>query len=197
MGLRADPGVAEAAYRATYDPVLGQIRGYSDRAGQFGHLRDISALVGEGLSWYYFDRPILDRAMVASTLEWQPKAFFPDGAFLGFKNLTRADGGPLPTSWMNDWPANRPGDYQNGASWILYDALALYAGVRHGIPGAGTLLVERLAAETRRSPALHEYIITAEEDPGAADPKRDGYGWSAFVGNLLESARGSDIPGGV
>ena len=61
-------------------------------------------------------------------------------------------------SWLSDWPANTPGNYQNGASWLLYDALALYAGIRHGLAGSPGLLLDRLASETRRSPSLHEYI---------------------------------------
>jgi hypothetical protein len=188
MGLPVDPAPAEAAYRATFDPALGQIRCYADRAGRFGQLRDSSSLVGEALSWYYFDRPVLTREMVAATLATQPRAFYPDGSFLGFRNLTRQDGGPLPVSWMNDWPANKPGDYQNGASWVLYDALALYAGIRHGVPGTAGLLLDRLASETRRSPTLHEYIVATDEDPGGSDSRRDGYGWSSFVANVVESA---------
>ena len=189
MGIPgADPAAAEDAYRAAYDPDLGQLRCYWDRDRRFGQLRDVSSLVGEALSWYYFDRPLLDRAVVAATLQAQPRAAYADGAFLGFKNLTTADGTALPTSWLSDWPANPPGNYQNGASWLLYDALALYSGVRHGIPGAAKLLVDRLASETRRTPSLHEYIYTAPEDLGGSDLKRDGYGWNAFVGNLLESA---------
>jgi hypothetical protein len=184
----ADPAAAEEAYRATFDPELGQVRCYADRGKRFGQFRDISALAGDALSWYYFDRPLLDRAAVQATLDVQPKAFYGDGAFLGFKNLTMADGSALPISWLNDWPANTPGNYQNGASWLLYDALALYAGVRHRIPGAAQLFLDRLASETRRSPTLHEYISTTPDDPGATDPKRDGYGWNGFVGNLVESA---------
>jgi hypothetical protein len=185
---RLDPGPAEDAYRQTYDPGLGQLRCYADRAGQFGQLRDVSVLVGEALAWYYFDRPILDRAVVAATLEGQPRAFYGDGAFLGFRNLTGADGRPLPISWLSDWPANTAGNYQNGASWLLYDALALYAGIRHGIPGTAALLLDRLASETRRSPSMHEYIGATEADPGAAEPSRDGYGWNSFLANLLETA---------
>ena len=187
MGIAgADPTLAEQVYRSTFDPALGQLRCYTDRSGLFGQFRDISALTGEGLSWHYFGRPILDRSVVESTLDRQPKGFFSDGQFIGFKNLALADGGALPIAWMSDWPANLPGDYQNGASWILYDALALYSGVRHGIPTAAPLLLQRIASETRRRPSLHEYIMTAESNPGGSETKREGYGWSAFVGNLVE-----------
>jgi hypothetical protein len=163
------------------------VRCYADRAGRFGQLRDVSALVGEALSLHYFDRPILEAWQVAATLEAQPRARYPDGAFLGFKNLTLADGRPLPMAWLSDWPANTPGNYQNGASWLLFDALALYAGVRHGVAGARELLLARLASETRRRPQLHEHLSTSPDDPGASDPKRDGYGWNGFVANLLEA----------
>jgi hypothetical protein len=176
---------AEEQYRALFHPSLGQVRCYADRDGRFGQLRDVSALVGEALSLYYFDRPVLETWQVAATLAAQPRARYADGAFLGFKNLAQADGGPLPKAWLSDWPANTPGDYQNGASWLLYDALALYAGVRHGVAGARELLLARLASETRRRPQLHEYLSTSPGDPGASDPKRDGYGWNGFVANLL------------
>jgi hypothetical protein len=186
LGLAAAPAeAAEEQYRALYEPSLGQLRCYADRDGRFGQLRDISALIGEALSLYYFDRPILETWQVAATLEAQPRARYADGTFLGFKNLTQADGGPLPKAWLSDWPANTPGDYQNGASWLLYDAMALYAGVRHGVAGARELLLARLASETRRRPQLHEYLSTSPDDLGASDPKRDGYGWNGFVANLL------------
>jgi hypothetical protein len=186
MGLSsAPPEAAEEQYRALFDAGLGQLRCYADREARFGQLRDVSALVGEALSLHYFDRPILETWQVAATLEAQPRARYPDGAFLGFKNLTLADGGPLPPGWLSDWPANTPGDYQNGASWLLYDALALRAGVRHGVAGARELLLARLASETRRRPQLHEYLSTSPDDPGASDPKRDGYGWNGFVAHLL------------
>ena len=188
MGIAgADPTLAEQVYRSTFDPALGQLRCYTDRSGLFGQFRDISALAGEGLSWHYFGRPILDRPAVESTLDRQPKGYFPDGQFVGFKNLAMADGRSLPIAWMSEWPANLPGDYQNGASWILYDALALYSGVRHGIPAAAPLLLQRIASETRRRPSLHEYIMTSDANPGGSETKREGYGWSAFVGNLVES----------
>src|SRR5262249_24219319 len=45
MGIAgAEPGPAEDAYRATYDPALGRLRCYADRDGRFGQLRDVSAL---------------------------------------------------------------------------------------------------------------------------------------------------------
>src|SRR5207253_3702143 len=47
MGIPgAEPGPAEEAYRAAYDPDLGQLRSYWDRDRRFGQLRDVSALVG-------------------------------------------------------------------------------------------------------------------------------------------------------
>jgi hypothetical protein len=186
MGLSSDPLAAEAQYRGLFDPALGQLRCYADREGRFGQLRDVSALAGEALSLYYFDRPILEPWQVAATLSAQPRAHYPDGAFLGFKNLTLADGQPLPIAWLADWPANTPGNYQNGASWLLFDVLALCAGLRHGVAGARERLLARLASETRRRPQLHEYLSASPDDPGASDPKRDGYGWNGFVANLLE-----------
>jgi hypothetical protein len=175
----------DAPYRALFDGQLGQLRCYADRDGRFGLLRDVSALAGEALSWHYFGRGLLDRAQVASSLEAQPRARYEDGAFLGFKNLTTADGGALPVEWLSSWPANTPGNYQNGGSWLLYDALALYAGARQGVPGAREAFAARLASETRQRPHLHEYLRT-DADVGGTEPRREGYGWSAFVANLIE-----------
>jgi hypothetical protein len=185
LGIAVPPG--DAHYRALFDPELGQLRCYADREGRFGQLRDVSALAGEALYWHYFGQGVLARGEVEATLAIQPKAFYPDGAFLGFRNIATADGGALPVAWLSDWPANTPGNYQNGGSWLLYDALAIYAGARHGIAGTRDLLHARLRSETRRRPHLHEYLSTAAEDPGATDPRREGYGWNGFVANLIES----------
>ncbi|TAK25667.1 MAG: hypothetical protein EPO26_02380 [Chloroflexota bacterium] len=188
MGIAATgTSSVEAWYRRLFDGDLGQIRAYVDRDGLFGELRDISALVGEALSWYYFSQPILDPSMVSQTLVNQPRAFYADGAFLGFRNLTKADAEPLPNAWMSDWPASSAGNYQNGGSWLLYDALALYAGARHGVPDAAPLLRARLLSETRRDPALHEYLETTPQRAGQSEERRAGYGWNSFVANLLES----------
>jgi hypothetical protein len=184
--LGVDLPRGDAQYRALFDGELGQMRCYADRDGRFGQLRDVSALAGEALSWHYFGEGVLDRARVASSLEAQPRAVYPDGAFLGFKNLTTADGGALPVEWLSSWPANSPGNYQNGGSWLLYDALALYAGARQGVTGARELFAARLASETRRRPYLHEYLRTDAADPGGTEPRREGYGWSAFAASLIE-----------
>lgn len=76
-----------------------------------------------------------------------------------------------------------PGDYQNGASWLLYDALALAAGFLQGVPNALARLNERLRAEFRTGAVFHEFLNTA---PGSLDYLgepgwRDGFAWDSFI----------------
>jgi len=134
---------------------------------------------------FEFARALPDGATRYFTVSGDPR-FAADGAFLGYRNIATGDGGALPGAWLSDWPANTPGNYQNGGSWLLYDALALYAGARHEVAGARALFHARLRSETRRRPQLHEYLRT-DDDLGGSDPRREGYGWNGFVANLIEA----------
>jgi len=164
---------AEAAYRALYNPRLGYLT-VSTRL----QASDASALTGEFLSLWLLKRPILSDHIVLSTLHHLTRC----GA--GFRvvalpHVDRYHGAGFPPSSS----LGVPGDYQNGASWLLFDALSLGAAGLHGLPNARALLQARLAVEFRTRPVLHEYIRTNPRLPYylAEPPYRDVFSWDIFV----------------
>lgn len=145
-------------------------------------LMDVSALTGEALSFYYFGKGVLPDARVRATFDRMVSsgAVYSNGMFAGFRVICNEDG-----SYLNagDFTGKDsfPGNYHNGGSWLLYDALALYAAAGHGIGQASDLLVQRIASEYQRSQAFHEYTRTS---PFLVDARSD-YGWNAFVARLI------------
>ncbi len=186
LGMKLPPGLldkAEAAYAGLYRPDLGTMT----MAGG-SELLDVSCLVGEHLSMRLFKRPLVSDEVVANTLSTFSKARFPDGTFLGFRVATQLDGSFMPEEWFAPAPDNWPGHYHNGGSWLLYDAIALHTGMAHGVDNTPELFRARLAAETRYTATLHEYIAT---DPDSYDfghvpfAWRTGYAWNSYVATLL------------
>jgi len=164
---------AEQAYRAMYDARLGYLT-----VGRAIPANDTSALTGEFLSLWLFKRPILTDAMVLSTLAH----LSPFGA--GFRVVVApgagvGDGAGLVST--HDY--GQPGDYQNGASWLLYDALSIGAAGLHGQPGALARLRARLALEFRHGVVLHEYLQTNPSLPyyETEPPFRDKFSWDTFA----------------
>lgn len=165
---------AELAYRAlaTLTPT-----GYLPLAAELP-AHDASALTGEFLSLWLFDRPILSTRTVLATLH----GLTPFGA--GFAVVSAAGRtGTIGLGFPVDVSVGRPGDYQNGASWLLYDALTLAAAGLHGWSPARGQLLARLAQELRPGPVLHEYLRTNPRLPyyGTEPPYRDGFAWDAFA----------------
>jgi hypothetical protein len=170
LGLALPPHAvadAERAYRALYNPRLGYLP-----VGTQLPASDASALTGEFLSLWLFGHPILSDAAVLSTLHH----LVPFGA--GFEAVALPSGGFPSSPTMGI-----PGDYQNGASWLLYDALSLGAAGLHGLPDALSRLRARLALEFRHGVILHEYLQTNPSLPyyGAEPPFRDHFSWDTFV----------------
>ena len=158
---------AERAYRALYNPRLGYLP-----VGTQLPASDASALTGEFLSLWLFRRPILSNAAVLSTFHH----LVPFGA--GFEVVA------LPSGRFRGSPAmGSPGDYQNGASWLLYDALSIGAAGLHGLPDALSRLRARLALEFRHGVILHEYLQTDPSLPyyGTEPPFRNHFSWDTFV----------------
>jgi hypothetical protein len=158
---------ADRAYRALYDPHLGYLP-----LSRKIPASDSSALTGEFLSLWLFAHPILSDAAVLSTLHH----LAPFGT--GFEAVALPSGGFPGSPTMGI-----PGDYQNGASWLLYDALSLGAAGLHGLPDALARLRARLALEFRHDVILHEYLQTNPSLPyyGAEPPFRDHFSWDTFV----------------
>lgn len=186
LGMAPPPATVEAAeraYRSLYQPDLNTMT-----LSAATRLRDVSSLVGDYLAWRYFDRPLLGTRQVTRTLDGFRRATFPDGALLGFRVATQTDGAYMPVEWFEPTHENVPGQYHNGASWLLWDALALATATRHGVPEAPALLEARLRAEVRSDWALHEYLVS---DPwnryfgGVPDAWRSGYAWNAYVCKVM------------
>jgi hypothetical protein len=76
-----------------------------------------------------------------------------------------------------------PGDYQNGASWLLYDSLALAVGFLQGVPDALANLWQRLRAEFQTGAVFHEFLDTNPDSPDyLGEPSwRDGFAWDSFI----------------
>jgi hypothetical protein len=146
---------------------------------------DVSSLVGEALSLYWFDRSLLGQARVVATLRHLKRCYHHDGDFLGFRVISNVDGSCRPDDEFIVPISNPPGYYHNGGSWLLYDALALYAGARHGIEEAAELLVQRLRSEVKFERESHEYLSTSPDQLGRGEPRRARYGWNAFVLRLF------------
>jgi hypothetical protein len=143
---------------------------------------DVSALAGDALCLYYFGRSPLPDSRVKATFDrlMNVSTVNDGGKFVGFKVLSNYDGTYMQRSEFVG-PDSTPGYYQNGGSWLLYDALALYAAAGHGIARAGELLVQRVLSEFERSGAFHEFTRTS---PFIEDVRSD-YGWNAFVAKLI------------
>lgn len=179
-------GAARTAYASLVD-ANGVLRLSADSSSL-----DVSALAGDALSLYYFNAPLLSDATVSATLQALQRGavYYPASGdnpqFLGFKAISAPDGSYLdPQQFYTGAALDAKGNYQNGASWLLYDALALYSGARHGVPQSDGLFVARLQSEVKKGNASHEFLRTSPGDLGGSDAYRDGYGWNAFVGDLI------------
>lgn len=175
---------AAAAYRALFNPHLGYMQLSRHVAAS-----DASALTGEFLSLWLFKRPMLSDRMVLSTM----RHLTPFGAGFRITHLPPRDphgdgAGNFPTTSH----LGAPGDYQNGASWLLYDALTIAAAGFHGYRDALPRLRARLALEFYHGVVLHEYLRTtpALQWYIAEPPYRDQCSWDAFVVVIVKLLHG-------
>ncbi len=169
---------AEQAYRGLYRPEFQTIT-----LSEKSDLLDVSSLAGEYLALHLTNRPILTDDQVQSTLQTFVVVTHSDGEFLGYRVSSHNGGEYLDPSWLPESTDNLPGEYQNGASWLLYDALALGAGILHNDSTARGLLLSRFRSEVRLERSLHEYLSTHPNSPyfGVGPAYRRGYGWNAFA----------------
>lgn len=206
MGVAVTPEelrAADDAYRnLVVDGYLHAYRG-SD-------VVDVSSLMGEALSLYLWDESILSTEAVKGTVARFAEVRYRDGDFLGFKCLSRPDGGYLSPDDFWVIAERDQGNYQNGGSWLLYEALALYAAARHDATPGGELYVDRfvrrLKSEIKYEHSSKELICTGGTCGGCTPTScscpdgicgvggfpyaRSGYGWNAFVKRLV-SPRGA------
>ncbi len=184
MEINVSPQARQLA-ESHYASIVNPKDGVSLPQREGASVMDVSALVGEALSLYLFDTPLLSDQRVLATLNRLARVSYRDGTFLGFKVISDFTGAYRPANEFTYGVFNTPGNYQNGGSWLLYDALALYCGIRHRVPNATAMFTQRLMAEVRNEWASHEFISTHPSSLGANDKFRDGYGWNAFVLRLL------------
>lgn len=181
MGVSV-PGGEKAAAQNAYATMAGTEDAaiLPQRLG--GGTLDVSALAGDALFLYYFGRSVLPDSRVKATFErlFNVSSVYSNDQFVGFKVLSYYDGSFVSRNEFVG-PDSSPGWYQNGGSWLLYDALALYAAAGHGISRANDLLVQRVVSEYNRSHAFHEFTRTS---PFIEDVRSD-YGWNSFVARLV------------
>ncbi|MDO8551784.1 MAG: LysM domain-containing protein [bacterium] len=187
MGLAIDPGVLQKAEQV-YAQMANPVDGVSLPLKEGSSAMDVSALVGEALSLYYFDNPLLSSEKVAATLRHLARAYYNDGSFVGYKVISSYDGSNRPDQEFTVPSSNTSGDYQNGASWFLYDVLANYAGARHGVDDAVQLIIERSTSSVKLSWGSHEFQSTKPTSLGASEGWRDSYGWNSAI-NAFVSAK--------
>lgn len=160
--------LAEQAYRSLYNPTLGYLPQSTTLPAT-----DSSALTGEFLSMWLFHRPILTDVMVRHTVTTLPQFD------AGYRVVALPGGVAFPTTAS----MGKPGDYQNGGSWLLYDALSIASAGLHGAPNMVEKLQARLALEFRHEATLHEYLQTDPSLPyyGSEPPFRNRFSWDMFV----------------
>ncbi len=205
MGLDVTNGQiagAQSVYQGLYDPRLGYIRWLSTET-----YKSPDVLVGDALSLYLFNQPLLPDASAVNTLNAQ--VFTP----YGMEDLAQADGSAVPPSQfltLTNSPTTgqtlgipEPGNwYQNGGSWLLWEFLAEYSALRHGDVSALAEMYKSLAAEVAVTPMSKEFKVTANNpaiagvDPawpyplGTSGLDRQGYGWNTAVAAFLPSVLG-------
>lgn len=173
----ADAEMAARAYRRLYRPQTG----YLPVSLRMDY-RDASALAGEFLARTMLGVSFLDNNEVVSTVRGLPRS----GP--GFLTLSKADGSYLdPLAFFIPMA---PGQYQNGGSWLLYDAMAWSTAWMAGADEAKDMAMRRLTAEADEG-TLYEYLPTGPSAWSA--PTREDYGWNSYawfaVGTSQDSTR--------
>ena len=182
------------------------------RSFQNSDIVDVSSLMGDALSLFIWNQPILSDSVVQKTIAGFAEVHDAGGNFVGYKVLSNADGSFLPPNLFpvdHGGAGTKGGEYLNGGSWMLYDVLALYAGTRHDIPSMRDTyldrLVRRMASELRAGVGTtplnrsEEYLCTAAGNPGdpcgpigSAVLERSDFGWNTFVVRLLSNDSPTD-----
>jgi hypothetical protein len=201
---QSDIDKANAQYAAL--TVNGRMRSH-----QNSDIVDVASLLGEALSLFIWNQPILSDSVVQNTIASFAEVYDAGGSFVGYKVLSHADGSFLPPGMFpieNNGEGNPGGYYLNGGSWMLYDVMALYAGARHDTSMRATYIdrmVKRMASELRAgvdgsaANQSNEFLCTAPDVPGApcrptgsAEPRRADFGWNTFVVRLLSNESPTD-----
>lgn len=164
---------AKMAYRSLYDPEKQTLKWSEDE-----HYISPSVLLGEFLSLWLFDEPILSDEQVVRTVErfpvigrGVPCICNEDGSFFTERNK--------PWEGKYTWP---DGVYHNGGSWFLYEYLAYAAAARHGWEQAVARMRWRVEMEfgREREPYSHEFIPLSDKDDDWW-PTTGVFAWNTFM----------------
>lgn len=176
---------ARSAYRSLYLEDYGYVV-FGDGKGRRRILSPAS-LLGEFISWWLWDEPLLSSEAVINTLEkLRPTEYvgLPGWCYYdenkGYVYFSREKN---PFSGGQSWDA---GVYVNGGSWLLYDYTAFVAGLKHGWQPAAKRMRERLEAQFSGYPdwpVNFEWTPTTRAARERIPPERITrvFGWDCFV----------------
>jgi hypothetical protein len=170
-------------YRKFYDKEKGYILSDKD----FPYVVSFTDLMPEFVSWWLWDKPILDSDMVINTLnrfpvinDCSPIIFHETDTFFTMENKPF-----LPNMyWAN-------GQYYNGGSWMRNEICAYVAGKKHGWEPAGERIKKRMLAEINlnyEEPFSHEIIPMDLSQPNCWWPSARVFSWNVFALIALEVA---------
>lgn len=178
IATQEEAALAADAYRRLYRSDLGYLP-----VSMRMDYRDASALTGEFLARTIFKISVLDDAAVVSTVRSLPRAG--DGFLvLSTRNGTYLD----PLSFFIPIAE---GSYQNGGSWLLYDAMSWSTAWMAGAQEASAMPMRRMTAETSDG-TLYEYLPTGPA-VGKVPLHRD-YGWNSYAWFALGVRQGQALP---
>ncbi|MBN2347802.1 MAG: hypothetical protein JXJ22_03130 [Bacteroidales bacterium] len=170
-------------YRNFYDKEKGYI--VSDK--DYPYAISFTDLMPEFVSWWLWDKPLLDSEMVINTLnkfpvinDCSPIMFHATDTFFTMENKPF-----LPDMfWAN-------GQYYNGGSWMRNEICAYVAGKKHGWGPAEERIKKRMLAEiylNYNEPFSHEIIPMDLSQPNCWWPSARVFSWNVFSIIALEVA---------
>jgi hypothetical protein len=189
---------ADAVYRSLYKPQREYLVWMSTTT-----YKSPDVLVGDALSLYLFNRPLLPASEVVSTLRAQATTPY------GTKDVATSDNGYLSADQFRTLQTNGKGVvegvgepagwYQNGGSWFLWTYLAEYAALRTGYKPAAADIATTVREQLEVTPMSKEFQLTAQSpgtgsvdgaypyDLGSSGVARQGYGWNTAFATLQAS----------
>ncbi len=170
-------------YRSFYNKEKGYI--ISDK--DFPYVVSFTDLMPEFVSWWLWDKPLLDSEMVINTLnkfpvinDCSPIIFHLTDTFFTMENKPF-----LPDMY---WAR---GQYYNGGSWMRNEICAYVAGKKHGWKPAEERIKKRMLAEINLNhvePFSHEIIPMDLSQPECWWPSARVFSWNVFSIIALEVA---------
>jgi hypothetical protein len=137
------------------------------------------ALMGEFISFWLWDEPILSDEAVINTLDkFRPLAYGNVPCIINsdYTYFTEDD---HPFDGGNRW---KGGEYTNGGGWFLYEYQAYVAGLKHGWKPAKQRMQNLIKSHfntAKDEPLSHEWLPTSEDVEVAS--RTQVFGWNCFM----------------